>query len=276
MPDIHENMFFFPGHDSVRLLGFTHLPDSAASETGILYCHPFAEEKNSSHFITANAARQFARLGFPVMRFDFSGCGDSEGEMHEFTIENWIDDIKYAAEHLKHETGVSNVALWGLRAGAAFALHASQNMDVHALLLWQPTFNLQMFMTQFLRNQVGANIANENQNGVSMKSLVEDLEAGETVEVFGYRLSSLLYKSFMTAETIQNIPPVNKTMLASISNMEKESAALSRFADKARQQGTDFEFVHVKEEPFWDRYERWQAEDVVKQSALWLKNVSFN
>ena len=80
MTGVDEQLFFFEGSNERKLLGFLHQPINNCKETGIVYCHPFAEEKNCSHFVTARAAGEFARLGYPVLRFDFSGCGDSEGK----------------------------------------------------------------------------------------------------------------------------------------------------------------------------------------------------
>ena len=276
MPEIVENMFFFPGHSNVNLLGFTHIPDLHTRETGILYCHPFAEEKNSSHFITANAARAFAGIGYPVMRFDLCGCGDSEGDLKDVNLESWLEDIEASISIFKERAQVAHVILWGLRLGSALALLASHLTDVKGLLLWQPVLNLDVYITQFLRNQVGANIAN-SKDGISVKSLVEKLEAGETVEVFGYRLSSRMYQSFIDVGKLPTTPLLeNSTFIASISQMSAAPAALTRYVENAGAQSSQVAFEHIEEEPFWDRYERWEAPQVVDKTAAWLKKIKLN
>ena len=273
MFDISEDIFFFQGGSGSQLLGFLSKPEKP--KAGILFCHPFAEEKNCAHFIVAEAARKFAQLGYAVMRFDLSGCGDSEGEFDEFTIENWLADIQTAKEHLREEAQVEDIYLWGLRFGAGLVLlDVQQSHDASGLILWQPIFDFQLYIHQYLRNQLGSNITSSG-NGVSVKSLISNLEADEKVEVFGYTLSPTMYKNFMKVGKIEPSPDVNNQIfIASISQMETPPMTITQVVDKLKLSQKFLTFQHIEEEPFWDRYERWQAPNTTAKTANWLASIN--
>lgn len=273
MNDTTESMFFFLGGSGANLLGFTHMPTNDDKNTGIVYCHPFGEERNCSHFIAANAAREFAKHGYPVLRFDFSGCGDSEGAFEEFTLENWCNDITAAIQQLKERARVERIILWGLRLGAGLAMHYSAvQHNISALLLWQPILDLQGYVKQFLRNQIGSNIVS-NGDGFSVKSLIAELETGEKVEVFGYRLNPLMYKSFLEMGRKSIFSEANcPIFFASISQMEKAPLSMIRSVAEMKNKCPIVEHVHIPEEPFWDRYERWESPEVISRTVEWLDN----
>jgi exosortase A-associated hydrolase 2 len=110
-----------------------------APRSALLYVHPFGEEKKSAHRAFVEAARALARLGVASLRFDLTGCGDSEGEFRDATLPLWIDDIASAWTELRRRAPDGPPALLGLRLGGALAAQAAPRLDaLAALLLWQP------------------------------------------------------------------------------------------------------------------------------------------
>ena len=140
-------------------MAFLHLPPASMRSTGILFCHAFAEEKNQSHSVIVKASRSFAENGFPVFRFDMSGCGDSEGNLDEITLSDWQEDIVFAVDQLKKETNVKKYVLWGLSLGAGLAiLQADHDNTVACMLLCEPVLDFNKFIHQFLRRVISTNI----------------------------------------------------------------------------------------------------------------------
>lgn len=73
-----------------------------------------------SHRMFVALARHLAAAGIPVLRFDYRGMGDSDGDMR--TFEEIDRDIGRAVDVLLRESGVSRAVLWGLCDGASAAL----------------------------------------------------------------------------------------------------------------------------------------------------------
>lgn len=254
---IPEHMFFFAKPDGKRLLAFLHNPAGRTAAFGIVYCHPFAEERNLSHAVAANAARDLAKAGIPVLRFDFSGCGDSEGELTDAALEDWLEEVGLAADVLKRETGVATVGYWGLRLGATLAFRAGRlREDAAFLLLWHPVPDVSLYMHQFLRQASSTAIAaGQAEAPVSPKALALSIEAGEVAEVLGYPIAKRLLKSFQTAgPTPWKETGGKPAALVTIGTMDSSPDILRRIADDMSSSGSRIRFDHVREPSFWDRY----------------------
>jgi pimeloyl-ACP methyl ester carboxylesterase len=133
--------FYFGPSDS-RLFGVYHAPDTAARALGVVLCQPLGHEYIRAHRTFRQLAAQLARAGFPVLRFDYFGCGDSAGVGEEGSVVRWQSDINSAIDELKDTSGVSSVAVIGLRLGASLALMATAGRsDIERIVLWDPVLN---------------------------------------------------------------------------------------------------------------------------------------
>ena len=90
------------------------------------------------HRLFVLLARAWADAGFPVMRFDYRGTGDCEGELP--TLEGTSEDIASAVDAFAaNMPGLQQVVLWGLCGGAADALlYAPQDPRVMGAILVNP------------------------------------------------------------------------------------------------------------------------------------------
>lgn len=89
------------------------------------------------HFVTL--ARRLATEGYPVLRFDVRGMGDSEGAPRGF--EHLGTDIDAAIGAIARTTGVERVVLWGLCDGASASLmyaDATRDVRVAGLAMLNP------------------------------------------------------------------------------------------------------------------------------------------
>ena len=85
-------------------------------------------------------ARKLEGAGYAAMRFDYAGTGDSSGEIADFGVDAWVEDIEAAAEVLRQESGVTRIVLVGLRLGATLAALCAQRGRLRAahVVLWDP------------------------------------------------------------------------------------------------------------------------------------------
>ena len=133
------NPFFF-GSSGKQLFGIYHPPKTETVRgTGVLLCYPFGDEYMRTHKAMRQLPLQLSKVGFPLLRFDYFGTGDSAGDGEEATIAQWLEDIGVAADELKETAGVSRISIVGLRLGGMLAaLAAAARTDVDDLVLWDP------------------------------------------------------------------------------------------------------------------------------------------
>ena len=102
------------------LLGVLARPD-APSATGVLLVVGGPQYRAGSHRQFTLLSRRLAAGGFPVLRFDCRGMGDSAGAMRSF--EQLNDDVAAAIDALLAACPtVRRVVLWGLCDAASAAL----------------------------------------------------------------------------------------------------------------------------------------------------------
>jgi exosortase A-associated hydrolase 1 len=92
-----------------------------------------------SHRQFVYLARHLAGQGWPVLRFDVRGMGDSSGALH--TFEQISPDIGAAIDGLCAEADVQHVVLWGSCDGASASLlylHERPDTRVAGLCLLNP------------------------------------------------------------------------------------------------------------------------------------------
>src|SRR5262245_18163177 len=77
-----ETPFYF-GRESSPLFGVFHAPARTTCLPAFVFCHPFAEEKLWTHRVFVSFARRLAAEGYPVLRFDYMGNGDSAGDFRD-------------------------------------------------------------------------------------------------------------------------------------------------------------------------------------------------
>ena len=122
------------------LFGIYHPPVREQVRTvGVVLCYPMGQEYLRAHRAFRHLGECLAGQGFPTLRFDYFGCGDSEGACEEGTLAQWRRDIIRAVDTLQSGSEISQVALVGLRLGGALALDAAASVDtVSSVLLWDP------------------------------------------------------------------------------------------------------------------------------------------
>jgi pimeloyl-ACP methyl ester carboxylesterase len=132
-------VYFKSGQET--LFGWLHTPEEhARTDLGLVLCKPFGYESVCSHVSLRAFADACAAAGAAVLRFDYSGTGDSSGVEHEQDqIEQWCGDISAAAAALRSQCGLARVGLLGVRMGALLAgLVAAQDPSLSPLIAVAP------------------------------------------------------------------------------------------------------------------------------------------
>lgn len=138
------------------LVGIVALPsdDPPSAEirckTAVIIIVGGPQYRAGSHRQFTLLARAAADAGFPVLRFDYRGMGDSTGECRNF--EQVVEDVSTAIDALQQLLPhVTQVVLWGLCDGASAALlylHACADERVVGLCLVNPWVRSEQSLAQ--------------------------------------------------------------------------------------------------------------------------------
>jgi putative redox protein len=112
----------FRGATGAQLAGVLHRPDSTPRGSVVL-AHCFTCSKDLQ--ISTRLARGLTTAGYVVLRFDFTGVGDSGGDFADKTVTNNVRDLVAAAGALIRR-GYGPCAMVGHSLGGAATLLAAQ------------------------------------------------------------------------------------------------------------------------------------------------------
>ena len=141
---------FFFRKTAKPLLGIYHPPQiSTVRNVGVILCYPMGQEYIRSYRSLQKLAGLLSSVGIHVLRFDYYGCGDSDGDGTQSSIQQWIDDILTAVNELKEGCGLEKVCLVGLRLGAALAIIAgTRRADIDSIILWDPVIDGKRYLEE--------------------------------------------------------------------------------------------------------------------------------
>lgn len=109
-----------------KLSGLLELPVEGKAEVFAIFAHCFTCGKN----LTAanNLSRELGKKGIGVLRFDFTGLGESEGEFAETNFSSNIKDIVAASDFLADKYKAPQLLI-GHSLGGAAVLRAARDIE---------------------------------------------------------------------------------------------------------------------------------------------------
>lgn len=135
----------FPNPDGHKLFGTLHVPANPdRSLAAVVLLSPGVKMRVGPGRLYVPLTQLLNSLGYTVLRFDFFGLGDSEGELQEATLADvynnievgrYVNDTVSALNWLKDTHGFDRFMLGGLCGGAITALLvAERDRRVESLL----------------------------------------------------------------------------------------------------------------------------------------------
>lgn len=120
----------FLGSQRVALAAKLDTPDTALVGCAVFaHCFTCSKESKAAAYI----GRALAAQGFGVLRFDFTGLGDSEGHFAETDFSTNVEDLVSAADWLRAEHGAPSLLIGHSLGGAAVLAAASRVPDCRAI-----------------------------------------------------------------------------------------------------------------------------------------------
>ncbi len=130
---------------------FHPAPSGWASSTAALLCPGASDDFSNGYRPFRLLADRLAGAGYPALRFDYPGTGDSADPSHSNLWEAWQESIALAAQWLRAQTGAERLLLIGLRIGGTLAsMAAAQRGDVAGLALIEPCLTGRSYVSQLV------------------------------------------------------------------------------------------------------------------------------
>ncbi len=120
----------FAGSQQAELAGRLDTPDEPPRAWAV-FAHCFTCSKDSK--AAAYIARALARAGFGVLRFDFTGLGNSDGDFANTHFSSNVDDLVAAADWLRATHGAPALLIGHSLGGAAVLAAAERVADCVAV-----------------------------------------------------------------------------------------------------------------------------------------------
>ncbi|MBB5079049.1 bifunctional alpha/beta hydrolase/OsmC family protein [Nonomuraea endophytica] len=128
---MNHTKVLFPGSGGEPLAGRLELPSGPVAATA-LFAHCFTCGKDS--VAAARISRELAARGVAVLRFDFTGLGDSGGDFANTTFTSNVGDLVCAAGHLRETIGAPSILIGHSLGGAAVLAAANLIPEAKAVV----------------------------------------------------------------------------------------------------------------------------------------------
>jgi exosortase A-associated hydrolase 2 len=262
--------FFFQG--AVGRL-FAVLYRSRIHNRCLIVVPPFAEEMNRCRRQISETARLIAESHCSVLVPDFFGTGDSEGEFADARWDIWVQDLicagKWAAS-----TGFDANGVLSVRLGSAIVADAMRHNEFADIptAFWQPIVQGQVFLRQFLRLKVAAEMS--RQHAITVEDVQSQLDREGSVNVGGYEISAEL------AGSIQDVTPLTYKDLrfAEVAVLEllrggKRSGQTegSQLIEALGNKSADVSYAELSGLPYWSLGDGAVSRSLAEETLKWVK-----
>ena len=120
--------FEFDNADGETLSGSLEIPEDGRSRGVALFAHCFSCGKNV--LAASRVSRDLKDRGFTVLRFDFTGLGESEGDFADTNFSTNVEDLRSAIEAMRQQNMAPQILIGHSLGGAAVLYIADEIEEV--------------------------------------------------------------------------------------------------------------------------------------------------
>jgi len=233
---------FYFGTLEKPLFGCYHAPPlGSARDSGVVLCYPFIQEYMRSHRAFRQLAIQLCNLGFPVLRFDFFGHGDSAGVSEEGEIRQWLNDISSAVGEIRARSRCAKVCLVGLRLGGTLSMIAGyERGDIESMVLWDAVVSGRAYIEEL-------KTLHQTVLGEAPPNPEFDMAGGGGSEILGIRFAESMLKDMDCLHLLRTQQkPANRIFVIS-----SETANQPPLVEHLRDMGSHVEYQHIPGPTIW-------------------------
>ncbi|HWR39765.1 MAG TPA: alpha/beta fold hydrolase [Patescibacteria group bacterium] len=221
-----------------NISAMVHLPEGFGPQRPlVICCHGFTGDKVGNSQLTRNLALALADSGFGVLRFDYLGSGESDGDFAvETSVAHWQEDLRNVLNWAAGQPQLASSpwVLYGHSLGGLIALSHPDDADrITARIVFAPVIHATANFRDIIfgpdlwqRSRSGETLANFFDKGFRLESqFVQDLERNDyhgTAAAAAYRTPLLIVHG--TKDVV--VPPAGSQELYTAYAGEKELVEL--------------------------------------------------
>ncbi len=177
----------FTGAGGAKLAARLELPIDGPASAFALFAHCFTCSKNLR--AVANISRALCQEGVGVLRFDFTGLGESEGDFEDTTFSSNVGDLVAAAEFLERDFGPPTILIGHSFGGAAVLQAAARIPASLAVVTIGAPFEVEHVTRHFassleeIEEQGAAEVVLAGRKFTITKEFVDDLNEQDMTDV---------------------------------------------------------------------------------------------
>lgn len=234
---------FYFGSQEKPLFGCYHAPQAGPTRVcGVVFCHSMGDEYIRFHRAYRQLAIHLSNVGFPVLRFDFYGCGDSSGGCEQGQLRQWLTDISTAIDEIRRRCGLTKVCLVGLRLGGSLAMLAgAARGDIDGTVLWDPVVSGGAYLQELVA-------LHQDMLRVAHVKLEPRTTDGEHTEILGFPLTDYMLTDLENLDLLSTYQKSVNNILVIQSN---EKADQGRFLEYLKSIGVHAEYQRLPSPQFW-------------------------
>jgi uncharacterized OsmC-like protein/pimeloyl-ACP methyl ester carboxylesterase len=128
---VNTKKISFENHQGQRLAALLDLPVDGEAAAYALFAHCFTCSKN--YKAVAHISRALAAEGIAVLRFDFTGLGESEGDFSDTNFSSNVSDLVAAASYMQRDLASPSILIGHSLGGAAVLKAAADIKSARAV-----------------------------------------------------------------------------------------------------------------------------------------------
>lgn len=264
---MREPFFFGAG---AEIFGILDRPEPEKKKNcGIVICGSVGQEYIRSHRALRELAKRLSRAGYPVLRFDYRGCGDSLGECDEARLDEWREDIVVAVQRMQSRYRPRSVCVIGFRIGGSLAIELDPGrVGCDRLILWEPVVRGARLLDE-LRELHRHHVAEWQPSRNASRHKPEMESPPGTMESLGFEFSKEMQDDLAALDLLRFEGKLPGDVLF-IDNVESEDGR--RLREHVRGASPRFEYVCAEDDPAWLRepYQSVVPQATVSAIVRWL------
>lgn len=241
---------------SIALYRFARLP--AQFERLVLFCPPLFEDANNTRHAYSKCAQQLEAQQIASVIFDYSGTGDSAGELIDASMTTWQTELTQQIDEIEQQFPKVKVTLLAC-CSAALVFNDALLERASDIVLWHPELNGKKYLNQLNRMAKLQPADNHYTNEASISLIA------------GYELSTSLTNELTAVNVTFS---TNNTILWCELSMQTPVPAARTRLYQSVEQNTRFSLSVFQQAKFWQASELVQPTHLLNHTVQWLNDAN--